>query len=153
MNFDEIVNCPKSGGDLCYKTEISKDITNYYSLSCGFWTNTLMLEGSEFYKEQTDILPEIYKDLAWTDPETKLIWLPQTINEPTKGMVFAHGTNAEEWKWAAVKVVPVTEEEKEKYPIPKQPGKYYEYRMDMTTLQHFEERDFMDALSYISLLP
>ena len=64
MNFDEIVNCPKSGGDLCYKTEINKDITNYYSLSCGFWTNTLMLEGSEFYKEQVDILPEIYKDLA-----------------------------------------------------------------------------------------
>ena len=46
MNYDEIIDCPKSGGDLCYKMEISKDITNYLSLSCGFWTNTLMTEGS-----------------------------------------------------------------------------------------------------------
>ena len=34
--FDEIIDCPKSGGDLCYRIEVTKDITNYYSLSCGF---------------------------------------------------------------------------------------------------------------------
>ena len=50
--FDEIINCPKSGGDLCYKIEVNKDITNYYSLSCGFWTNSLMTSGSDFYNEQ-----------------------------------------------------------------------------------------------------
>ena len=92
MNFDKIIDCPKSGGDLCYKTEINKDITNYYSLSCGFWTNTLMLEGSEFYEEQVSVLPEIYKDLAWVDPETKLIWLPNIVNVKENGMVFASGT-------------------------------------------------------------
>ena len=42
---------------------------------CGFGLTTLMLEGSEFYEEQISVLPEIYKDLAWTDPETKLIWI------------------------------------------------------------------------------
>ena len=42
MNVDTIIDCPKSGGDLCYKTEINKDITNFLSLSCGFWTNTLI---------------------------------------------------------------------------------------------------------------
>ena len=50
MNFDELIDCPKSVVDLCYKTEINKDITNYYSLSCGFQTNTLMINGSEFYR-------------------------------------------------------------------------------------------------------
>ncbi len=89
----------------------------------------------------------------WKDKLTELVWLPQTINEPKQGMIFANGTNAKEWKWSAVKAVPVTEEEKYKFPIPKQPGKFYEYRMDMGTLQHFEERDFMEALSYIGLLP
>ena len=24
---DEIIECPKSGGDLCYKIEVTKDIT------------------------------------------------------------------------------------------------------------------------------
>jgi hypothetical protein len=151
--LDQIITCPRTGGDLCYVIEVTPEIKNYSSLSCGYWTNSLMTEGSDFYNEQMETLPELYKDLAWKDPETELVWLPQTINEPKKGMVFANGTNAGEWKWAAVKAVPVLEEEKHKYPIPKQPGKFYEFRMDMSTLQHFEERDFMDALSYIGLLP
>jgi len=150
---DKIITCPKSGGDLCYETQISPDVNNWLSLSCGFWTNSLMTKGSDFYNEQMEVLPELYKDLAWEDPETKLVWLPQTINQPTQGMIFANGTSASDWKWSAVKAIPVKEEEKEKYPIPKQPGKFYEYRMAMETLQHFEERDFMEALSYIGLLP
>jgi hypothetical protein len=56
-------------------------------------------------------------------------------------------------KWAAVKAVKVTEEEKEKYPIKGKPGHFYEYRMDMTTIKAFEMRDFMDALSYIGIFP
>ena len=151
--LDKIITCPRTGGDLCYVIEVTPEIKNYSSLSCGFWTNSLMTEGSDFYNEQMEVLPELYKDLAWKDPETELVWLPQTINEPRQGMVFANGTSADNWKWAAVKAVPVTEEEKEKYPIPKQPGKFYEFRMDMETLSYFEERDFIEALSYIGLLP
>jgi hypothetical protein len=150
--MDKIIMCPKSGGDLCYETQVTPEITNWMSLSCGYWTNSLMKQDSEFYNEQMETLPELYKDLAWKDESTKLIWLPQTINEPQKGMVFANGTNAQEWKWSAVKAVPVTEEEKYKFPIPKQPGKFYEYRMDMSTIQHFDEREFIDALEYIGLI-
>ena len=151
--MDKIINCPKSGGDLCYETQVTPEITNWMSLSCGFWTNSLMIDGSDFYNEQMGVLPELYKDLAWKDENTDLVWLPQTINDPKQGMVFANGTNIEEWKWAAVKAIPVNEEEKHKYPIPKQPGKFYEWRMDMTTLKNFDERDFIEALSYIGLLP
>ena len=150
--MDKIIMCPKSGGDLCYETQVTPEITNWMSLSCGYWTNSLMKENNDFYNEQMETLPELYKDLAWKDKSTELVWLPQTINEPQKGMVFANGTNAGEWKWAAVKAVPVTEEEKSKYPIPKQPGKFYEWRMDMNTIQHFEEREFIDALEYIGLI-
>jgi|TARA_R100000479_G_C6393866_1_gene206309 hypothetical protein len=146
MNYDEIIDCPKSGGDLCYKMEISKDITNYLSLSCGFWTNTLMTENSEFYNEQISTLPELHKDLAWKDPNTNLIWIPNTINLPEKGMIFAHGSNIEEWSWAAVKAIPVLEEEKEKY-------NNNEYKTDMSTIKHFTERNYLDALSYIGVIP
>jgi hypothetical protein len=150
--MDKIIMCPKSGGDLCYEIQVTPEITNWMSLSCGYWTNSLMKEGEEFYNEQMSALPELYKDLAWKDKSTELVWLPQTINEPQKGMIFANGTNANEWKWAAVKATPVTEEEKHKYPIPKQPGEFYEWRMDMDTLQHFDEKEFIDALEYIGLV-
>ena len=114
MQYDEIIQCPKSGGDLCYKIEVSKDITNFYSLSCGFWSNTLMKPDNDFYKEQFELLPEIYKDLAWTDEETGLIWLPNSINVEN-GMVFAEGNSKESWQWAAVKSIELSEEDQKQY--------------------------------------
>ena len=88
MQYDEIIDCPKSGGDLCYRVEITKDITNYFSLSCGFMTNSLMTSGSEFLEETNIGLPELHKDIAWTDPDTGLVWVPNTINNPDQGMVL-----------------------------------------------------------------
>ena len=146
MNLDTIIDCPKSGGDLCYKTEINKDITNFLSLSCGFWTNTLMKKDSEFYEEQITTLPELYKDIAWEDPQTQLIWIPNTINIQDKGMVFANGSNAEEWNWSAVKAIPLEKEDDAKV-------EGQTHKMDMSTIKPFKERDYIDALSYIGVLP
>jgi hypothetical protein len=149
MNKDEMIVCPKSKGNACYVTEITKDIKQYFSFSCGYWSNSLMKENSDFYNEQISSLPEIYKDLAWKDEETDLIWLPTTINIEDKGMIFANGSSADNWKWAAVKAVEIKEEEKEKYPIKTKPGQFYKYRMDMSTMKIFDENDFIEALDYI----
>jgi hypothetical protein len=111
-----------------------------------------MREGEEFYEQQISMLPELYKDLLNKDDDGN-IWMPSSVNIPTQGMVFANGPSSSDWGWAAVKAVPVTDEEKSKYPIPNKKGEYYEWRMDMTTLQMFPERDFMEALSYIGALP
>ena len=115
MQHDEIIDCPRSGGDLCYKTEVSPEVTNYYSISCGFWTNSLMKVGEEFYNQQMEVLPELYKDLSWLDVKTDLVWLPHSINDPEIGMVYASGTSAEDWKWAAVKARELNKEEQEKF--------------------------------------
>jgi len=152
MNFDKLTICHRCGGDANYVDEVNENISTQFCFSCGFQTNSLMKEGEAFYEEQLSILPELYKDLLFTDEEGK-IWMPTTINVPTQGMVFANGSSKEQWNWAAVKAVPVTEEEKEKYPIPGKQGEYYERRMDMTTLEGFPEREFMEALSYIGVLP
>ena len=153
MQHEEIINCPRSGGNLCYKVQVAPEIYNYMSISCGFWTNSFMTEGHEFYMQQMETLPELYKDLAWKDPETGLIWLPNTINIEDKGMVFANGTNALNWRWAAVKAIEIPEEDREKHPIPGKPGEFMTYKMDMKNMKTFEERDYMDALSYIGVLP
>jgi len=112
-----------------------------------------MKKDSDFYNEQIEILPELYKELAWEDNETGLIWFPTTINDPIKGMIFANGPSAQQWAWAAVKSIPVSEEEKEKYPIPGKPGEFYSMRIAMDTIQHFPERNFLDALGYIGVIP
>jgi len=153
MQHEEIINCPKSGGDLCYKAQVAPEVYNYMSLSCGFWTNSFMTEDHEFFQQQMETLPELYKDLAWTDPETGLIWLPNTINIQDKGMVFANGNGVSNWHWAAVKAIEIPQEETMKYPIPGKPGEFMKYRMDMKNMQRFGERDYIEALSYIGVLP
>ena len=105
-----------------------------------------MKEGSEFYNEQLITLPELYKDLAWEDPETNLIWIPNTINLPESGMVFANGASKNEWSWAGVKAIKLEEGDEAK--VEGQTNK-----MEMSTLKSFTERDYMDALSYIGVLP
>lgn len=149
---DEMITCPITKGDACYVTEIQPGLKNYFSFSCGFWTNSLMDGESDFYNEQLELLPELYKELLWKDPETNLTWLPTTINHPQNGMVFANGPSALDWKWAAVKAIPVTKEERKKYPIPGKKGKYYDFRMDMTTMTSFEMDKFIDALDFIGVL-
>jgi hypothetical protein len=150
--MDNLINCSRCGSDACYVEEVNQDIKTYFCYGCGFQTNSLLKQGETFYEEQVAILPELYKDLMVSDEEGKT-WMPTTVNLPQQGMIFANGPDTQNWTWAAVKAVPVLEEEKEKYPIPGKEGEFYEWRMDMTTLKNFSERDFMEALSYIGVLP
>jgi hypothetical protein len=150
--MDNLTICKHCGSDACYTQEVTPEITNQFCYGCGFQTNTLMKEGEEFFEQQKELLPELYKDLIHKDEEEQM-WMPSMINVPDKGMVFANGTDFNDWKWAAVKAVVVTEEEKHKYPIKGKKDQYYEFRMDMTTMRSFFEKDFMDALSYIGVLP
>ena len=152
MNADKLDICNRCGSDACYVTEVNQDISNYFCYGCGFQSNTLMREGELLLDEQMETLPELYKDLRHED-KTGQIWFPSTINLTEQGMIFANGSSTKNWAWAAVKSKEVTEDEKEKYPIPGKKGKYYKHRMDMTTMKQFKERDFIEALSYIGVLP
>ena len=146
MNFDELKECSRCGSDACYVQEVTKEITLEMCYGCGFISNSLMKQGNDFFKEQMEVLPELYKVLLDEEEDTGKIWMPSTINVEDKGMVFADGTARDNWRWGAVKVVPVAEEESEKY-------KGKKYRPDMSTIKHYEERDYMEALSYIGVLP
>ena len=60
-------------------------------------------------------------------------------------MVFAEGTSKQDWNWAATKVRELNEEEQKEFKV--------KFKADMDTIAHFPERQYMDALSYIGLLP
>jgi hypothetical protein len=150
--MDNLISCSRCGSDACYVEEVNQDIKTYFCYGCGFQTNSIMKEGETFFEEQSNILPELYKDLFFKDEDGK-IWMASSVNLPQQGMVFANGPSKSSWGWAAVKAIKVLEEEKTKYPIPGKQGEFYEWRMDMTTLKMFPERDYMEALSYIGVLP
>ena len=108
--MDNLTTCPRCGSDACYTQEVTNEIKNYMCYGCGFLTNSLMKQGEEFFTEQMVTLPDLYKELMGED-ENGLIWMPNMVNIPNKGMVFADGKNASDWRWAGVKAVPMPEEE------------------------------------------
>ena len=147
--IDNLTTCNCCSSDACYVQEVNQDVKLYFCYGCGFQANTAMKRDSEFLKEQMEVLPELYKELMGED-ENGTIWMPSVVNILEKGMVFADGSNGQNWRWAAVKATLMSEEEKTKF---KEKGKEYDYKMDMTTITHYPERDFMEALSYIGILP
>ena len=133
LENDKLSECSRCKGDACY-TQVVNNITLYSCYGCGFQTSTIMKKGEEFFEEQLEILPELYKSLLGEDEEGR-IWMPQTVNLPQQGMVFA--STAKEYE--------------EKYPIPHKTGEFYEWRMDMTTEKRFPHNDFVEALDYIGI--
>ena len=67
------------------------------------------------------------------------------------GMVFPEGKSTDEWHWKVVKAIPVTEEEKEKFPIPGTEGEYYKFKMDMKNPLVFDKKNFMDAAEAVGM--
>ena len=148
--MDNMIICDRCGSDACYVQNVNEEIKIQQCYGCGFMTNSLLEKGTQFFEEQMELLPNLYKELMGEDDNGK-IWMPSTINLPEKGMIFANGVDVESWKWGAVKAVEVKDDEKEKYPIPHKKGEFYKHRMDMETLQEFDEKDYIEALDYIGI--
>jgi hypothetical protein len=103
-----------------------------------------MKEGEFNFEEYEETLPELYKDIKYTDSE-KRVWYPISINIVDKGTVFLSGKSVGEVQWSAIKVVLLTEEEK------KQPKyKNLTYKSDAKSMKHFGD-DFIEACDYIGV--
>lgn len=141
---DQLVECNRCGGNACYEQHIDENTTTWLCMGCGFTTSTMMLEGGKLVHDLMETSPELYKDLLFKDSNNRM-WAPSTITLPGKGMVFLDGTNKDEWQWAAVKAVTITEEDRnlKQYPADQV------YRMDMPNAKYFGQREFMDALEVI----
>ena len=139
--MDNLITCDRCSSNACYEQVVDQTTSTYLCMGCGFTTTTLMTEGSTPVKVALESSPELYKALMFKDSKGK-IWFPSTITVPNKGMVFVDGSSVDNWKWAAVKAIPLVEGDKKV-------SKEQTHKMDMKNVQHFEERDFMDALEVI----
>ena len=141
---DKMSICPKCGCDGCYITPINETKSNYFCWGCGFQTSALMIEGEFDFAQYEETMPELYKDIKYVDKQ-KRVWYPISINLPDRGTVFISGKSTEEVQWSAIKVVPLTEEEK------KQPKyKNLKYKSDAKSLKHFGN-DFLEACDYMGM--
>jgi hypothetical protein len=122
---ESLITCLKCGGDAC--SEITNEVvTIWICMGCGFTSNNTITDTNVTEMEAT--LPELYKDLRFKDKDGKY-WYPNSVILDDKSMVFAEGTNVQDWMWTAVQA---------------KDGK-----TDMTTKKEFQIHEFMDALEYI----
>ncbi len=150
MSNDNLITCPRCGSDACYEHKEAHNLINRMCYGCGFMTHNYMKEDSEFLQEQLEPLPELYKDLIFID-DNDYYWIPSTVNLPDKGMVYINGSNANNWRWTAVPVAEIPENERERFPIKGHPGEYHTHKMDNASSKDFKERDYIEALDYIGV--
>lgn len=141
---DNLVECKRCGGNACYEQHIDENTTTWLCMGCGFTTSTMMDKDGSTTKSTLETSPELYKDLMFVDDNNKA-WFPATITLPEKGMVFVDGSNKQDWKWAAVKAISLTDEEKQSGRFPQ--GQ--DFKMNVRESQKFEQKNFMDALEVI----
>tara|TARA_R110000744_G_scaffold347843_1_gene453378 strand:- start:512 stop:958 length:447 start_codon:yes stop_codon:yes gene_type:complete len=141
---DQLTDCKRCKGNACYEQNISKDLQTWLCMGCGFTTSTVMSKGGQAHNNLLETSPELYKDLLFED-DVNRIWAPSTITLPNKGMVFLDGSNLEQWKWASVKSIGITDDDRKTKKFPTDQT----HKMDMKNIKHYDQKDFMTALENI----
>ncbi len=148
------VTCPHCGSSNCFREDYDHGetpVSAYLCVSCGYTSTTLHKADSEFIKTYELSLPELFRDLKFIDSESN-VWYPIVLNFPTLGVIFPDGTSTLNWSWRAVPVVPVDEDEKNKYPIPGEEGKYYETKADMDGSRLYPQGQFYEACKFLGII-
>ena len=165
---DKLVTCKCCKSDACYESEFTIEkgkVNTWICMTCGFTSNTTMEEGSEVLTQATENTSIFI--LSKKQIHDGLVWFPTVITMPDKGMIFPEpikGTTTldsnpsikdsrgeSDWKWTVVKAIDVTDEEKEKYPDPTNPGTFYKKRMDMKNMKRYDRLCFMDAAEELGM--
>jgi len=146
MTKDNLIDCPLcSEPGACYASIINEaNKMSYFCFGCGYHSNDLMISGEFDTDDYEKQLPELYKDIKRVDNDNR-VWYPTAINLQEKGTVFANGKNPDEWQWAAIKNIPLSEEDKEKLIF-----KGKTHKSDSKSLKNFG-KDFLSALEYIEV--
>jgi hypothetical protein len=133
----------------CFEsTDKSTGIVSYLDYDTGYTSNSKLQIDSEYVQTLKSNQPKLVTDLGIEDHLRNIVWYPSVINIPLKGMIFPMGT-LEEWHWEVMKVREVTEEEKEKYPLPEGQEGYFKTILDVNGKMDFAKEDFIDALKEI----
>ena len=150
------ITCPHCGSHECFnQAEGLPDLSvveSYMCMDCGYTSTTLNKEGSEVVQRYEESTAELIKALRWVDSETNLVWYPIVLNFPSFGIIFPDGTGVDNWVWKAAPAVDIAQEEREKYPIPGNPGQFYERRIDMKQGQDFASTKFYDACKFLGFI-
>ena len=141
---DNLVKCPHCEAEMCYEYH-NPHYIQWMCFNCGYGSTSHMVKDSDFVKSSKEVLPELIKDLEFTD-ENDFVWYPSTINVPEKGILFPNGNNKDNWAWAVAPLTPIKEEEKSRFP------KKQTHKVDLNNMQYFPREEFARAVTTLNEL-
>jgi hypothetical protein len=162
---DKLVNSPICDSNACYESEFQTQdgiIKTWLCMTSGYTSNTTMTKDGEALKQTLELTADLIKDLRQDHIPPGggevLAWFPTAITMPEKGMIFPEPMKGAptlkgkpDWGWTVVKAIPIAEEDQEKYPDPRNPGKFYKHKMDMKNLKRYDKLCFMDAAEELGM--
>jgi hypothetical protein len=104
-----------------------------------------MVKDSDFVKASREVLPELIKDLEFTDSDG-FVWYPSTINVPEKGILFPNGSGSNTWGWSVASLIPISKQEKARFP------KNQKYKVDLKNVRNFPREEFALAVTTLNSL-
>ena len=150
---DKLVVCRCCGSDACYESEFTTQeglLKTWLCMTCGFTTNTTMIEDSDSLKQTLELTADMIKDLR--QDHEGLAWFPTAVTMPEKGMIFPEPIkDTNDWGWTVVKAIPIPDDEQHKYPDPTNPGTFYKNKMDMKNMKRYDKLCFMDAAEELGM--
>jgi len=141
---DNLVKCPHCEAEMCYEYHNPQYI-QWMCFNCGYGSTSHMVKDSDFVKSSKEVLPELIKDLEFTD-ENDFVWYPSTINIPEKGILFPNGNNKDNWMWAVAPLTFITKEEKSRFP------KKQTHKVDLSNMKYFSKEEFAKAVTTLNEL-
>lgn len=141
---DNLIKCPHCSAEMCYEYK-HQHYDQWMCFNCGYGSTSHMVKDSDFVKSSKEVLPELLKDLEFTD-ENNLVWYPSTINIPEKGILFPNGGSKDAWGWAVAPLTEIKEEEKERFP------KNQTHKVDLANLKNFPKEEFALAVTTLNAL-
>lgn len=139
---DTLTTCRRCGSPYCLEAYHPGMVT-WNCLGCGFMTRTTLLKNTDLVLAFEESLPSLYKDLKYIDEEG-FVWYPLYVDKPGVGIVFAEGTDRDNWGWTFVPYTPITKEEKEKFK--RKDGTYPTHKTDMGNAKRFAKDEFPLAM-------
>ena len=141
---DNLVKCPHCEAEMCYEYH-NPHYIQWMCFNCGYGSTSHMVKDSDFVKSSKEVLPELIKDLEFTD-ENDFVWYPSTINVPEKGILFPNGNNKDNWMWAVAPLTLIKKEEKSRFP------KKQTHKVDLNNMQYFPREEFARAVTTLNEL-
>jgi hypothetical protein len=159
LEYDEI--SPITGNQcVIVEADETTGIESRLCIESGYTTNDRLKTDSLDIEKYESTITEHMRSIKYIDTEAGLSWYPTFMQMPG-AMLYCEEVPREEFDntmtsrlgWKVARVIDIFGEERLKYPIPGQVGKYYTSMLDVDNAEVYDNNHFKNALdSFYSIV-